>query len=441
MADVINTFASLSNDAPNVMISKLMYELTERNLALGQFAQDRELESYMSKTMRVVRYNRFNLPTAQLVEGVPPDSVALGLTFVDVTLEQWGIVALLTDVGMVTITHPILQIAIDRCALAMAELMEREMAVTLLNTGTSVIYGNAGVTTRASIVNTGTPKTDRMTTAMIISASTQLRAQGAPEYDGGLYGVIVQPQQEADMYLSDTTFQNASNFARVRKLENAEIGIWMGGHFVRGNFLPIYRGEVAPDTNAATSVKAKAVVADTGGALATGNYQVVTVARDLTSDYERRISQNSANLAVGASVTTGSITVTTPTAVSYSYDVYLTRVGLTVPYKVISRATPNTTYVITTQPAGTETIGPTAPAAGLEIFMAWMLGKDAFARVKLNALSMQSYITPPGASYPNPLAQGRKVGTKTMFKCAIQDQQFLVRMESVSSISAFLPTA
>jgi len=440
MADVINNFQSLANDAPNVMITKRMYELSERNLALGQFADERELESNMSKTMRIVRYNRFSIPNAQLVDGVPPDSVALGFTFVDVTVEQWGIVALLSDVGLVTITHPILQIAIDRCALAMAELMEREIANTLLNTGTSVIYGNAGVTTRASIVNTGTPKTDRMTTATLISATAQLRAQGAPEFDGGLYGVVIQPQQEADMLLSDTIFQNSSNFARVRKLENAEIGIYMGGHFVRANFLPIYAGVAAVDTAAATATKARAVVADTGGALATGNYQVVVVGRDLTSDYERRISQNSANLAVSASITTGSITVTTPTAVSYSYDIYLTRVGLTVPYKVVSRGTANTSYVLTTQPAGTETIAPTAPASGLEIFIAWMMGKNSFARVKLNSMSMQSYITPAGASYSNPLAQGRKVGTKLMFKCAVQDQQFLQRIETVSSIGAFLPT-
>jgi len=88
MADVINNFQSLANDAPNVMITKRMYELSERNLALGQFADDRELEAYMSKTMRIVRYNRFNIPNAQLVEGVPPDSIALGFNFVDVTLEQ-----------------------------------------------------------------------------------------------------------------------------------------------------------------------------------------------------------------------------------------------------------------------------------------------------------------------------------------------------------------
>jgi N4-gp56 family major capsid protein len=438
MADVISTFTSLSSDAPNVMITKRMYELAERNLAMGQFAKDYTLENYMSKTMRIVRYKRFNLPNAQLVEGVAPDSVGLSFDNVDVVTEQWGIVAFLSDVGQLTITHPILQIAIERCSLAISELVEREIANTMLSTGTSVIYGNGGVTSRASIVNSGTPKTDRLTTATLIGATVQLRAQGAPAMDGDLYGVVIQPQQEGDMLASDTVFQNSSNFARVRKLENAEIGIYMGGHFIRGNFLPIYAGVGAPTTSNTASVS-KVAVSDSGGTLVTGNYQVVVVARDITSDYERKISQNSANLAVSATITTGSIAVTTPTSTNYVYDIYCTKVGLTVPYKVFSRVAANTVVTITVAPAGTETIAPTAPASGLEIFMAWMMGKDAFARVTLNQMSMQSYITPAGASFSDPLAQGRKEGTKMMFKSAIQDQNFLVRLETVSAYSAFLP--
>jgi N4-gp56 family major capsid protein len=442
MADVINNFSSLANDAPNVMITRRMFELAERNLAIAQFAQEYTLENYMSKTMRIVRYNRFGLPTTQLVEGVPPDSVPLSFTFVDVVTEQWGIVALLTDVGMLTITHPILQIAMERCALAISELVERQTAMTLLNTGTSVIYGNAGVTTRASIVNTGTPKTDRLTTATLISATVQLRARGAPYYDGSLYGVVIQPQQEGDLLASDTVFQNSSNFARVRKLENAEIGIYMGGHFVRGNFLPIFAGVAAPDGSASTATKGQVVISNSGGSLTragAGNYQVVFVARELTSDYERRISQNSANLTLGAAVTTGSITATTPTSTNYVYDIYLTREDLTIPYRVRSRVAANTSVILTAVPTGTETIAPVAPSSGTEVFMAWSLGKDAYARVKLNQMSMQSYITPAGASWENPLAQGRKVGTKIMFNTAIQDQTFLTRIETVSGYPAFLP--
>ncbi len=438
MSDVLNTFASLSSDAPNVMITKQMYELSERNMVTGQFFDDYTLESNMSKTMRIVRYNRFNLPTTQLVEGIPPDAVPMGFTFVDVTLEQWGIIALLTDVAQVTLTHPILQIAIERCALAIAELTERENAKVMM-TGTSVVYGNGGVASRDLIVDTGTPKTDRFTTATVIASTVALRTQGAQPFEGNLYGGIIQPQQEGDLLAADTVFQNSSNFARVRKLENAEIGIWMGVQWIRGNFLPVFVGVAAADGNAATATKAKVVAADTGGTLTTGNFKFGFVAREITSDYERKISVTSGNFAVSASITTGSMAVTTPTSVNYVYDIYMTQVGGAVLYKVGSRVPANTAVQITTAPAGTEATAPVAPASGLTIYTAWLIGKSAMARVKLNGMSMQSYITPPGASWENALAQGRKVGTKMMYKCAIQDQNFMVRLENVSAYPSGLP--
>lgn len=438
MANVINNFQSLANDSPNVMISAEMYQLAERKMATGQFAVERTLDNYMSKTMRIIRYRRFDLPTLQLAEGIPPDSIGMFFDSVDVTLEQWGIVAMLTDVSQLTITHPILQIAMERCSLAISELTERENCKVLL-TGTQVVYGGTA-NARTGLDGTGTPKTYRLTTSTILSCTTQLRSLGAPTFEGDLYGGVMTPQQEGDVNGQDTTFQNASNFARVRKLENAEIGIWMGVHWVRGNFLPIFVGVAAADGSAATATKAKAVASDTGGSLATGNYKVVIVAREGTSDYERKISQASGNLTVSASITTGSILIDTPTSTNYVYDVYMTTAGGSTYYKVASRLAGNTTSNrITTAPVGTETTAPTAPQSGVEVFVGWVIGKDAFARVKLNKMSMQAYITPDGASWENPLAQGRKVGCKMMYKCAIQDNNFMVRFETVSTYASNLP--
>ena len=438
MADFINSTATMTQDYPTYAITARMFELAERNLALGQFAQDYALESYMGKTMRIVRARRFSLPTTPLIEGVPPDGVPLQFDNVDIRLDQWGIVSLMTDVSRLTLTHPVLELSMARSALAIAELMEREIAKTLLTSGTNVIYGNAAATSRAGILNTGTPKTDRLQTSTILNATVMLRGLGAPPYDGDLYGAAIQPQQEGDLLSSDTTFQNASNFARVRKLENAEIGIWQGVQFVRTNFAPIFAGVAAPDASAVTLTKAQATVSNTGGSLAAGNYQVVVVARDANTDYERRVSQNSANLTVTGS--TGSITVTTPTAVSYTYDVYVTQVGGTVPYLAASRLAANTAVTITTVPTTSAPIALTAPTTGTEVFVGWVFGTDAFARVRLDGMSMVSYVTPDGPSYSDPLAQGRKQGTKLMFKCAIQDQNFLVRLETVSGYPSYLPT-
>ena len=167
----------------------------------------------------------------------------------------------------------------------------------------------------------------------------------------------MQPPHTASVLGSDTTFQEASNFARVNKLEYGYLGPWMGVDWIEGNFLPMFVGVPAPTTAAATVTKAQYTVG-TAGSMATGNYQLKVVARDLLTDYERRLSVQSANIAV---VSPGSIAVTLPSSVNYTYDIYLTQVGGTVAYKVASRQAAGSSYVITSQPAGTEAVAPVVP--------------------------------------------------------------------------------
>lgn len=429
MADAPTYFSTISTDAPNVWIAERMYALAERRLQVGQWAQKYTLPQRMSKTMRVIRYRRLTLPRGTLSEGVAPDAVALSVENTDVTVEQWGIVVLITDVGLITTKHPALNIAIQRTALAMAEVLEREMCVMLLG-GTNVYYAGAAVTAR-----TGLASGNRIDTGLILQASTFLRAKGAPDWDSGLYGGVMPPQAESDVVKSDQTFQNAMNYANVKVLQYAEIGVWGSTRWTRGNFLPFFRGEVAPDTGASTSVKAQFTASASGGSLATGNYQIVTVARESSSYYERRVSQNSANIAVTGP--TGSIAVVLPSNTNYVYDVYMTNVGTTSPLLIASAQTAAATYTITAISSVT-TAPPAAPAAGVEVFTAFVFGQDAFGRVELSGMSLQSFITPPGASYSNPLAQARKVGSKVMWKSFIQEQDFFVRLEFTSSFSAYL---
>ena len=428
MADVQTQFSTISTDAPNVWIAERMYQLAERRLQVGQWAQKYTLPQRMSKTMRVVRYRRLTLPRNTLTEGVSPDAVALAIDNVDVTVEQWGIVVLITDVGLITTKHSALSAALTRTALAMAEVLEREMCVMLLG-GTNVYYGGTARTARTQLA-----AGDNINTDLVLQGTTFLRAKGAPDWETGLYGGVMPPQAEAQIVKSDITFQNAMSYANVKVLQYAEIGVWGAVRWTRGNFLPIFRGEAAPDGAAITATKAR-IVAGTAGALATGNYQVVVVARETNSYYERRISQNSANLAVTGP--TGSIAVTLPSNTGYVYDIYMSDVGATSAKLISTANAASGSYTITAQSTVTTT-PPAAPASGVEIFVAWVFGQDAFGRVELSGMSLQSYITPPGASFSNPLAQGRKIGSKIMWKSFIQEQDFFTRLEFTSSFSAYL---
>src|SRR5262245_17822355 len=433
MADAPTMFSTISNDAPNVYIARRTFRLAERDMVLGKFATRYELPQRTGKTLRVTRPRRLALPTTTLSEGIPPDAVALSIENVDVTVEQWGLVVLLTDVAQITTVHPALQIAIERSAAAMAEMFERELGTMLLG-GTQVFFPGA-VSARS-----GLAATDKITTAVVLKATTALRAQGAPAFEGGLYGGVLAPQQEGDILGADTTFQQASNFANVRRLEEAEIGVWMGVRWMRGNFLPVFKGVAAPDTSAATSEKAQITAVNGGGTIASAqNFKFAVVARDANSNLERKISQTSADIASQATGNDESFTVTLPTSGNYVYDVYMTLAGGAGNLYRVKSSVATASTTITAAPAGTEPVKPVAPASAVETFVAWLFGRDSHGRVELNGMSLESYITPDGASWSNPLAQGRKVGHKVMWKSWILDNTFFARIETGSTYSAMLP--
>jgi N4-gp56 family major capsid protein len=428
MADAVTQFSTLSNDAPNVWIAIRQYELAERNLVIGRYAEKFQLPQRMGTTLRVTRHKRVKLPLLPLTEGVPPDAIGLTIEKVDVTVEQWGIVALLTDVVQLTTTHPALTKAIELTGLAMAEVLEREQAKVLLG-GTKVIYGGAA-TTRASLANTSL-----LTTQVVLKATTGLRARGAQAQEGQLFAGIMAPQQEADVLSADTTFQNASNYANVRALQYGEIGIWMGTRWGRGNFLPVIKGVAAIAASSANLAEVSGHnMSSTGGAL--DGTLVTVVARDANSGYERKVSQV---LTVASSANT--VALITPTSLNYLYDLYMTDTsGLN--QKVVATgvaANTTTTLTATLYTNGTAQAAPAIPTSGVTAYVAWVFGKDSFGRVELNGMSMQSYVTPAGASFSNPLAQGRKVGSKIMWKCFILDDNFFTRLETGSAFDSELP--
>lgn len=435
MADSPITFASISTDAPNVYIARQTYRIAERQLVLGSFATRFSLPQRMGKTLRIVRHKRIALPIVPLTEGTPPDAVAIQVENVDVTVEQWGIVALLTDVAQITTVHPALQVAIDRTGLAMSETLEREVAQVLMG-GTSVFYP-AAVASRAGLV-----ATDKMSTAVVLKTTVSLRAKGASEYESGLFGGVMAPQQEADVTGADTAFQGAAEFNAVRKLEYAEIGTWQGIKWKRGNFLPFVKGVAAVTTGAATAEKTQITATDGGGTITSAtNFKFVVVARDINSHYERKISVPSANIASAATGNNESFTFVMPSSTAYVYDIYMTTVagaGSGALYKVKSDVAAGATSVVTAGPAGTEAVAPASPADQIEVFMAFVFGKDAFGRVELNGMSLESYITPPGSSWSNPLAQGRKCGSKIMWKCFLIENQYFARIETGSAYASEL---
>ena len=197
----------------------------------------------------------------------------------------------------------------------------------------------------------------------------------------------------------------------------------MGIDWILGNFLPVLVGVAVPDTAAISATKAKYTIG-TSGTMATANFQIKVVAREITTDYERRISQQTGNIAV---VSPGSLAVQMPSSTSYVYDVYCTLAGATTAYLVASRQAASSTFTITAAPAGTEAVAPASPASGVNVYPGFVVGNGAFGTCVLNGMALQTFITPKGPSDSDPLAQRRKVGAKFMRKSFILDNDWIER--------------
>ena len=420
-----------------------MYELSERNLVLGRYATRYELPQRMGTTLRAVRVGRLALPTGPLTEGTAPSAVALAITNKDVTVQQWGLVVLLTDVAELTTVHPMLTAAIERTSLAMSEMFEREMAQTLM-TGTNVTYAG-GAAARSSLTTVSSSLF--LTTNDIIGLTTTLRRRGAIPIKGPLYGGVIPPQMEADI-MAETAFQQAiARGQDLERLDFAKIGTWMGVEWVRSNFLPFFRGIPGASIGFSGDISADVsfTSVNTGSYITSANLSLVDVrfvGRDINSGYERLVSQPT--LLGNASVAIG-LSLFTPTNAGYTWDIYTPSASDgTVPRLYTTGVAAGTRVLVTALSSASAKVPPTAPAYRASdvsdaVFIGWVFGKDAFGRVELNGMSLKAYLTPAGASFSNPLAQGRKIGAKVMWNSWILDDQFFQRFEAASGYTSGLP--
>jgi hypothetical protein len=231
--------------------------------------------------------------------------------------------------------------------------------------------------------------------------------------------------------MGDPTFSNAASYSQVVRLNVGEIGIWAGVRWVRSNFLPIYKGVAVPGTQGASIA---GYTAGTGAGLGAGTL-VVVVSKDAQTGQERKVS------APKTVDDDASIQIDTPTSTNYVYDIYQSSDTGTAYHLVFSNVPASTAKTITpaTYTAGTAQVPAAVPNGTNEVFVSWIFGKDAFGRVELSGMSLESFLTPATASFSNPLAQGRKCGAKVMFKGFLIDNNFFVRLESNSAYSANLP--
>jgi N4-gp56 family major capsid protein len=406
-----NTASQFSADIVSYIAEKTL-PLARRQLVAYQFGDPLTLPKGRGTTYTATRYLRVPLPFAPLSEGVPPVGETMTIQQVSATAQQWGDKITITDVAEMTIYHPLFQKATELVGLQVAETLERNTFNTL-NAGTQINFVNSRGA-RASLV-----AGDVLNPFEIQRAYSMLFTLGAPRFMGDEmtdtkldadaggakasnnprtmphYTALIHPFAAADLR-QNSQVQTAWAYSDINRIYNFEAGEFNGIRFCETNLVPAFTGIAAIQGTAGTA-----------GSLATNaNYRIQVVGTDSQNQYESQVYQVSN--AISVTGPNGSIAVTMPSTVGFTYSVYVA---------ISAAATmPNASL-------GASVLGPTSgPLQGVATQLA------------PGAAVVITYLKEADKS--DPLNQLRVVGWKAYYGTLIENQQFFMRIESASAFNA-----
>jgi N4-gp56 family major capsid protein len=425
--------------------------LVRRQLVVYQFGDPLTLPKGRGTAYTATRYNRVPLPNAPLAEGVPPIGEQMTISQVSATAQQWGDKITITDVGELTIKHPLFVKATELLGLQIAETLERNTFNNLM-AGAQVNYvnsrGSRGALVAGDVLNpheinratamletlgaprySGDEMTDTRLEADAGGAKASSNPRGMPHYVSVLHTLVVADMRE------NPTINQAWTFSDINRLYNYELGEWGGIRFTRSNLVPTFTGFAAPTGTPVVG----------GGTFLVGTgYQIIITGSDTQNQYEALISQTSADISVAAG---GSISVTMPTTPGYTYNVYVnTGTDAVAPVNLATSPQGPTVgpyagmavqlapgQVVTLTGIGVAQVPPAAPATATgTVYPCFVFGRGAYGQVMLDNTRF-TYLK--DADKSDPLNQLRVVGWKCFYGTLIENQQFFMRIESTSAFN------
>lgn len=211
--------------------SRALLKQADYKTVLDQFAYKEKLPSASSKTISFTQYSDLAVATTPLTEGTAPTDTQLATTAITATVDQLGAYVTLTDLGTLTVKHPVTTKTTELLGTQAAKSYDRTINAVVV-AGTNVIYPGA-IASRVNVTSTS-----YLSMAEIKKAVALLRNNGADTFEDGNFVCVIDPSVEADL-LGDTTFLNTV-YRQTGKNELYKGGIttFMGVTFVRSNYIP-----------------------------------------------------------------------------------------------------------------------------------------------------------------------------------------------------------
>lgn len=446
MPTAVNTASIFSSDIENFIADKTL-PLAQRQLVVYKFGDPEVLPKGRGTTYTATRFLRVPLPFSPLSEGVPPVGQSMSIQQVSAVAQQWGDKITITDVGELTIKHPLVKEAERLISYQIAETLDRNTFNSLMG-GTQVNYVNSrgsrfALTTTdymnrhetqravAMLLNLGCPMYagDERTDMVLDADSGGAKASNNPRTSQH-YVSVIHPFVEADMR-EDATVTTAWSYSDINRLYNNEIGELNSIRFVRSNLVPSFVG-VAQINPTATN----------NGSLATNNYFIIVTASDTQNQYESRVYQVSSSTAVTGP--NGSLSVVLPALAGFTFSVYIgttsspSNLGTSPQGPLTGPLTGQATQLapgqtVTITGVGSAQVPPAPVATGVTVYPSYIFGKGAYAQVELDSVCINLL---DKGDKSDPLNQLRLIGWKVFYGTLIKNQQFFMRVESASAFNA-----
>ena len=219
-------------------------ELLENARAEMVHAQFAKKQGLPKNRGRKVEWRKWNtLPNAsKLTEGVIPTGEKLGMTYIDDTIDQYGIYVTVSDVLELHAIDDVILGASEELGASSGKTQD-ELVRNDLVTGTNVLYADKVV------AGTVTPINDRanltvdckLTPDVVNQAVTILKKMHAPKFNGK-YVAVIHPSVAYDLRSSDEWIE-VHKYAKPDEIFSGEIGELHGVRFIESTQAKVVRND------------------------------------------------------------------------------------------------------------------------------------------------------------------------------------------------------
>ena len=222
-----------------------LLENAREKLIFGQLGRKQSLPA---KHGKIVEWRKWDtLPGVdKLVEGVIPEGKKLGMTSMNVPIDQYGMYVTISDQLELHAVDDAILGATEEVGASAGESYDKLVRAVLM-TGANIMYADSvdadgkivsSPDTRGALAAVAGDNTAYLTPKMVNKVVTAMKKNKVPAYSGGKYLAVIHPSVAEDLRDSKYWIE-AHRYSAAEQIFNGEIGELHGVRFVESNLAPI----------------------------------------------------------------------------------------------------------------------------------------------------------------------------------------------------------